>query len=527
VWRAGARRTIAGMTKRPLILAASLAAALLLPAGAAHAETFCVSTPGCANHDLQDALEAAADDPGADRVELGEGTFTREGGFRYFADNATNPVEIVGQGKKTVVRALPSAFDARLTSLALYGPGSTVRDLRVAVPGTGNTAESAALWLDRNTVEDVTVTLDPDAYGAAIWSTASTLRRVDAEGTWAAVITVGSTIEDSRLTGIAGVDVADSEDPTAILRSRIEAKTTGVSSGGSVVAVRDSLIRLSQVGIGLRAYNNAGGSAATVDATHVTLAGPGAGTGAKAVGTTGGAIVTFVNGVMTGFKTPAEREKASPATGSTGVVLSHSVLPMGASGLNVVEDDVLRVDELQFADAAHGDYTLAAGSPALDRGMDAPPGGLPPADLLGRPRKADGDGDGAAHPDPGAFERPAPVSGGGSGTGGGTGGETDGGTGGGTGGGDTTAPAITDLAVKRRPRRVRFALGEPARVTITVARRRGGRWLRVKVVTREAPAGAARVRLGVLRPGRYRVGVHAVDAAGNVAAPVGERFRVR
>jgi hypothetical protein len=70
-------------------------------------------------------------------------------------------------------------------------------------------------------------------------------------------------------------------------------------------------------------------------------------------------------------------------------------------------------------------------------------------------------------------------------------------------------------------------LSEPARATITIARRRGGRWRAVKVVAREAPAGAARLRIGALRPGRYRVGVHAVDAAGNASAVLRKRFEVR
>jgi hypothetical protein len=155
--------------------------------------------------------------------------------------------------------------------------------------------------------------------------------------------------------------------------------------------------------------------------------------------------------------------------------------------------------------------------------MDAPPGGLPAADLLGRPRKADGDGDGAAHPDPGAFERPAPAA---PGSGDGPtvpGGGDPGPTGGGPGpAGDTRAPVISGLRVRHR--RVRFALDEAARVTVTVTRR-------TKVVRRAervAAAGTVTVRLRrrAIRPhGRYRVRVRAVDAAGNVSAAA-RRFRV-
>ena len=52
---------------------------------------------------------------------------------------------------------------------------------------------------------------------------------------------------------------------------------------------------------------------------------------------------------------------------------------------------------------ASGDYRLAAGSPAIDiGGADLVPGGS--TDLAGSPRPVDGDGDGAALSDAGAFE---------------------------------------------------------------------------------------------------------------------------
>ncbi len=59
-----------------------------------------------------------------------------------------------------------------------------------------------------------------------------------------------------------------------------------------------------------------------------------------------------------------------------------------------------------FSDPAAGDFTLAAGSPAIDAGDPAftPEPGR--TDLGGGPRLADGDGDGKAVVDIGADERP-------------------------------------------------------------------------------------------------------------------------
>jgi predicted outer membrane repeat protein len=60
----------------------------------------------------------------------------------------------------------------------------------------------------------------------------------------------------------------------------------------------------------------------------------------------------------------------------------------------------------RFADA---DGRLLPGSPCIDAGTNDPPGGLPPTDIGGRPRPADGNADGRAVADMGAYEMQDPA----------------------------------------------------------------------------------------------------------------------
>jgi hypothetical protein len=77
---------------------------------------------------------------------------------------------------------------------------------------------------------------------------------------------------------------------------------------------------------------------------------------------------------------------------------------------------------------------------------------------------------------------------------------------------DRTAPRLHLLA--RRGRTLRFALDEPATVRMSLLRG-------TRVVQRRTLHGRRGVNAVRLRPGRYRVALLAVDAAGNAARAVG------
>lgn len=93
---------------------------------------------------------------------------------------------------------------------------------------------------------------------------------------------------------------------------------------------------------------------------------------------------------------------------------------------------------------------------------------------------------------------------------------------------DTSPPIISNARVRQG--RLRLTLSEAARLEVTLARKRGGAYRRVRAITRLARAGDVAMRLRKrrrLERARYRVVIRAVDAAGNRSASARVRFRVR
>ncbi|MBM0107757.1 hypothetical protein JM946_23680 [Steroidobacter sp. S1-65] len=88
---------------------------------------------------------------------------------------------------------------------------------------------------------------------------------------------------------------------------------------------------------------------------------------------------------------------AGPPAVATSVRFSD--IQGGHAGLANIDQDPL------FVDAANGDFRLRSGSPAIDAGKNS---GAPATDLDGKARPIDGDGDGIADVDMGAFEFGAP-----------------------------------------------------------------------------------------------------------------------
>jgi hypothetical protein len=229
-------------------------------------------------------------------------------------------------------------------------------------------------------------------------------------------------------------------------------------------------------------------------------------------------------------------------------------LAQGANA-SVTQTNVSNVGDSGFVNAAGGDYHLRPGSPLIDTGDPSMAQG---SDLDGNPLVADGNGDGVARRDKGAYEAPAvPPSGARGGTPG-------------TGGTDSHPPVITGFRATPTVFRIaraatavvarshtgtqfRYTLSEAGRVTVTIrrtlpGRRRAGRcvatsgasrhaarctrYRTVGTLTRAGKKGANTIRFtgrigrSALATGSYQAVILATDAAQNRSKSRSTRFRI-
>ena len=535
------------------IAAAAISLLAVLP-GAASAKDYCVAPNlGCGGTDvdtLAKALDQADDDPDADRILLGAWTYVAPttGGFDYSISGA--PVEIIGKGAGQTTLTAPSGAT---NVLRLFGSAaSSVHDLKMQIPAdaaydsTGLSTDALARRIDvtehpqqqqlqrhgvhlehGGALEDSSVML-PGAgpYTNGVWIDAGggAVRRSTIAAYSPVVSAYGGTIEQSLIT-TGGVALA---------------------AGGGVTTIVNSVIRLWQGGGGLVASAQPG-SSSTLNADGMTIVGPDRLSARAAVATTFGssadnADVNVTNSVIRG----ARLEAYAKGTGQAKVTVSYSDLdldgskPLGISA-HIDSANTTNVGDAGFADPQLGDYHLLPGSPLIDAGDPATPAG---SDMDGKPRIVDGNVDGTARRDMGAFEFQTGLPEAGPPAGGSAAGEPAGDP-----PPDTRAPVIggfratpslfalaraaTPLAARvPRGTRFRYTLSEPGRVTLRIERVRAGHRVFVGRLRRAGVKGANGIRFTgrigrrALRPGRYRAAIVATDTSGNRSARRTARFRI-
>lgn len=516
-------------------LAVAAAALLAVPAGAG-AATICVgaSGPGCdPAPGLQAALDTAAETSTGDRVVLGPGLY--EGPFGYLPGGGGGAIEVVGQGPSTVLTAPAGSAPATVLNLVpdTAGDGSTASNLTVRIPAnsndtadTGIYAQSAAnvrVASDAHEVSTPSASAPVGIYlapGGAVRN--SVVELVGGGGGGIGVLASGpagtaTVVADSRIMAPLGVKAAGQ--PTAVVRARIYPAGLGVLACNAEVTVEDTLIRLSgalAVGVEARGDEQCGQGQGSVTARQMTIVGTGEGVhlGANAVAGVAGQhpAIDISLSVMRSLSeaTAARAGPASSASVSIGAsdfeAARHLEEDNGGTASFLQPVPNIDADPL-FAEPLLGDFTLSHGSPAIDS-VYSPP--LAPdestTDLSGNPRVLDGDGDGVAARDMGAFEAPAvpppaPPP-------------------------DRTPPDTRIILAKKKSRKrptagphgyafhVAFASSEPG--STFQCRLDTGRF--------ERCSSPFRARLTA---GMHRFQVRAVDAAGNVdPTPAGERIQV-
>jgi hypothetical protein len=244
--------------------------------------------------------------------------------------------------------------------------------------------------------------------------------------------------------------------------------------------------------------------------------------------------VTLRNSLVRGFGTTLHAQSGAGGSGSSEIIAAYSDYEPGKtisspSNATIAETNISNVGDVGFEVAEGSRYHLLPSSPLVDAGDPSTPQGL---DIVGAPLVTDGNLDGTARRDIGAYEVSGPLPGEAAGTGTGTG------TGGDSGdAADRQAPVLSRFsATTARRTRFRYTLSEPARVTIAIQRvlRRDGktRYRTVGKLTRNGAKGPNRTvfsgRIGgrTLRPGRYRAVARATDAAKNRSGTKRATFRI-
>ncbi len=401
----------------PAALAIAASAALVLPA-AAQADTFCVQHAGCAaGHNfttISAALAAtkANGGPGTlDTIEVGPGTYNED-----VVDDVGNPVTLVGSGDSTDIAPSSTANDQNV--VAVHDPGTSISSVEITIPpSTGNLGIS----VDQNIgasgpsfshIDVVNAVGATGGTGVSLYGSQFSDGSVNLTAGFAiAGVLTDTTVTRSSFTAFNGLELATAHSSrTTVTSSHVTCNGNACFALGddgalSVLAADDVLKTTSNNGQALFAL----GEPTTVTLDQSTLIGAGGtSTGVSASSSSVGAVATVnIDGtIIRGFGTDVA---ATVTAGTASVNIKYSdydptktsVTGVGASISETVPGSDLHNVDPQL----NSDFSLKSGSPAIDRGDPAaPPAGEPTTDVAGHPRKVDGDHNGTATIDMGAFE---------------------------------------------------------------------------------------------------------------------------
>ena len=515
--------------------------AMLVVCASASATTFCVpgyhaacpnSGGNVAQPDLQAAVETNGGDGVPDTVIVDAFTY---GDPATLEPDGTDPLKIIGAGTDKTSITSSSNLNIYVMTQGFGERPLTLKDLSIVAPASFPDTGGAGLFIESGKLENVNIESKNLGLQTALnvaGETEYTGGRIFGSGGGVigeAVRTYGS--EPGRLT-IDGVDIAgaqvgiyltDPDQPVLFRNGRVlgTGAAASVQIFGGDLKFENSVVEAgSTVGFTM-------GSAVS-DVTHLdvinsTVAAAGHPTVKAIAGAVTNAAsqdsirVNVSNSIIRGFDSTynLSAPNSSPL-GNAHISFDYSNFNLlgtrTGDGSTSIPASNINLDPL-FSPS--GDYSLSAGSPSIDAGD--PLLTVPATDILGASRPADGNGDGIAVRDQGAYEFGSAVPCGGAAAN--------------CPAVDTTPPKVSKLKYKKpsgkKGASVSLTLSEAAKVQLTF--KPVGKPKRTTLrLSKQSKAGASRIKIrkGKLKAGKYKLSVSATDAAGNKSESVVRKVKV-
>lgn len=373
---------------------------------------------------IQDAIAAAGANQVDDTILVGPGTYT-DG--PYLLIGTEHALTLQGSGPGATTLALPPGGIEQY----VRAEQATVRDLTIDMNAASSQNDAGILvyagaHMDRVTVEG-TGTVDATGIVASdALVTRSTVAMPLTDNSRALYSDAGgTTVKRSNLRGTEAVAHSGNGDLT-MSRVTLRASVSGAVLDSGSIHLDNSLIDLGNAdATGLLAANyNKSASPKSITADHVTIVRGGSGSvGVDAWAARPDAlqssIVTLTNSVVWGpeqsLVTEADNDGAQGGTSVARIDVSHTdyddTLVQHNEGTHGGGGIVAGPGNLAVAPkflAPGSDFRLQLGSPVVDKGD--PGAGTSTVDRAGRARVVDGDGDGDAVRDMGAYELPDKIA---------------------------------------------------------------------------------------------------------------------